>query len=121
MIPLTTGQQFQCHRPPLVSGVNDTADHLSIEQSSVVEPHPVPHTVPDPVPYPDPVLHPDPVPHPVPQSVLHLDPVPHMDLVLHLDPVPNTVPHPYEYNNLLRNNLDKKLHHASKNKGVQVH
>jgi hypothetical protein len=91
---VTTGQLCQLHRPPqvsppLVSGVNHTNHHwsmtpltsgkclirpLSIVQSSVAEPHPVPHTVPhsDLVQYPNLVL------HPVPHTVPHPNPVSHL-------------------------------------------
>jgi hypothetical protein len=66
----------------LVSGVNDTADPLSIVQSSVAELHTVPHTDPhaepdpDAEPYavpdaePDPDTEPDPEPYEVPDAAL---------------------------------------------------
>jgi hypothetical protein len=64
----------------LVRGVIDTAHHWSMVasslQSSVAEPHRVPHTVL----HPDPVLYPDPVLHLVPHTVPHLDLVPQVKL-----------------------------------------
>jgi hypothetical protein len=72
----------------MVRHVIDTADHLSIVQSSVAKPHPVPLTIL----HPDPVLYLDPVSHPVPHPVPDLYRVQHLNLVLEPYPVQLPVP-----------------------------